>query len=37
VELADTMRRRTFMSDDFAEGVGAFFEKREPNWPSLED
>jgi enoyl-CoA hydratase/carnithine racemase len=37
VELADTMRRRTFRSDDFAEGVGAFFEKREPSWPSLKD
>lgn len=36
VELADTLRRLTFRSDDFAEGVAAFFEKREPRWPSLE-
>ncbi len=36
VELADTMRRRSFRSEDFAEGVGAFFEKREPEWPTLK-
>jgi enoyl-CoA hydratase/carnithine racemase len=36
LELADTMRRRTFRSGDFAEGVRAFFEKREADWPSLK-
>ncbi len=36
VDLADTMRRWTFKSADFAEGVGAFFEKREPEWPSIK-
>jgi len=35
VEFADARRRRSFASDDFAEGVNAFFEKREPKWPSL--
>lgn len=37
VELADTMRRRTFRSPDFNEGVSAFFDKRDPAWPSLKD
>lgn len=36
VELADTMRRRLFRSRDFSEGVSAFFEKRDPDWPSLK-
>jgi enoyl-CoA hydratase/carnithine racemase len=36
VELADVMRRRSFTSADFEEGVRAFFEKRSPKWPSLE-
>ncbi len=36
VELADAMRRRSFTSADFEEGVRAFFEKRSPKWPSLE-
>ena len=31
VKLADTMRRRTFRSPDFSEGVKAFFEKRDPD------
>ncbi|MCP5119512.1 MAG: enoyl-CoA hydratase/isomerase family protein [bacterium] len=37
VALADSMRRRTFRSADFKEGVNAFFEKREAKWPSLGD
>ena len=36
VELADSMRRRSFTSTDFEEGVRAFFEKRAPNWPSAK-
>ncbi|HEX4230420.1 MAG TPA: enoyl-CoA hydratase/isomerase family protein [Bryobacteraceae bacterium] len=34
-ELANVERARLFASPDFAEGVAAFKEKREPRWPSM--
>ncbi len=36
-ELALSARARAFASPDFAEGVRAFKEKRQPRWPSLEE
>jgi methylglutaconyl-CoA hydratase len=36
VALAEQLRRRSFRSDDFREGVTAFFDKRAPQWPSLK-
>jgi enoyl-CoA hydratase/carnithine racemase len=34
-ELARIVREDVFTSDDFAEGLRAFLEKRRPKWPSL--
>lgn len=37
VRLALQLRAEAFQSNDFAEGVAAFKEKRKPLWPSLEE
>jgi enoyl-CoA hydratase/carnithine racemase len=34
-EIARNVRNQLFQSPDFHEGVKAFHEKREPQWPSL--
>jgi enoyl-CoA hydratase/carnithine racemase len=34
-EMARMVREDVFGSDDFAEGIRAFLEKRPPKWPSL--
>ncbi len=34
-EVARLVREGVFASDDFAEGIRAFLEKRRPRWPSL--
>ena len=34
-EIARLVREDVFDSDDFAEGIRAFLEKRRPKWPSL--
>lgn len=36
-EIARLVRKDVFESDDFAEGVRAFRQKRRPRWPSLAD
>src|SRR5262249_35920640 len=36
-EVARMIRQEVFGSDDFAEGVRAFLEKRRPRWPSLSE